>query len=228
MNHSAPAPPPGTWSRAAAYASVRMTRSTPSPPMPARRSHRARTRAGSRTPCTLPSWSGSSTKSFSVPWPLRKAYAGSAIEALGVVLGAVVVVELVDGHAVGLHLAGDHRAARHLGLRVPGLGLPQPRAQEGLGAVEEQVVDLDDHREQRAVPLDLHLVEERRVAHQPGAAVDAQRVAAARDEEVQADVGVLEDVAVAVGAAVPRPLRERDGPLVEDVHELPGRVALRR
>ena len=48
-----------------------MTRSTPSPPIPARRSQSARTRAADRSPWTEPSWSGSSTKSFSVPWPLR-------------------------------------------------------------------------------------------------------------------------------------------------------------
>ena len=51
---------------------VRTTRITPSPPMPARRSHSAATRSGVSSPCTVPSWSGSSTKSFSVPWPLRK------------------------------------------------------------------------------------------------------------------------------------------------------------
>src|SRR5512144_1673350 len=37
---------------------VRMTRSTPSPPMPARRSHRARTRSAGRSRWTDPSWSG--------------------------------------------------------------------------------------------------------------------------------------------------------------------------
>src|SRR5680860_161042 len=71
MNHSAS-------SRAAiaagsSYASHRITRITPSPPIPARRSHRAATSSPEREPCTLPSGSGSSTKSFSVPCPLRKA-----------------------------------------------------------------------------------------------------------------------------------------------------------
>ena len=60
--------------------------------------------------------------------------------------------------------------------------------------------------------LDDHLVEERRVGHQPGPAVDPQRVAAPGDEEVQPDVGVGQDVAVAVGPPVARPLGERDRP----------------
>src|SRR6266508_3654315 len=46
-----------------------ITRSTPSPPIPACRSHRNRTSSASRSPCTVPSGSGSSTKSFSVPCP---------------------------------------------------------------------------------------------------------------------------------------------------------------
>src|SRR3954451_5726761 len=105
MNHSGEVPPP-------TRAEDRITRSPPSPPIPARRSHRARTRAGSRSPWTDPSWSGSSTKSFSVPCPFRKGE-GSAIQALRVALRPVVVVELVDGHPVRLHLTGDHGAARH-------------------------------------------------------------------------------------------------------------------
>ena len=67
MNHSA------SWPAPASIAAVRITRSTPSPPMPERRLHSARTRSGLKSPWTVPSWSGSSTKSFSVPWPLRKA-----------------------------------------------------------------------------------------------------------------------------------------------------------
>ena len=54
----------------------------------------------------------------------------------------------------------------------------------------------------------------------------AQGVAAAGDEEVEADVRVGQHVAVAVDPPVARPLRDRDRALVDDVHELPGRVAL--
>src|SRR3954453_18990716 len=70
MNKSAP--PRTATACGSSVASVRTTRSTPSAPMPERRSHNAATSAGSRSCRTLPSGSGSSTKSFSVPWPLRK------------------------------------------------------------------------------------------------------------------------------------------------------------
>src|SRR5689334_19245688 len=113
----------------------RTTRSTPSPPMPARRSQSARTRSGERSPWTDPSKSGSSTKSFCVPCPLRKGYSG--IHPLLVVLGLVVLVELLEGPSTALHLVRDHRAPRHHAVGVPGLGLPDAGPQERLRAVEE-------------------------------------------------------------------------------------------
>src|SRR3954470_18385535 len=58
--------PSGIRSRPAAVAVV--TRSTPSAPTPRRRSHSAATTAGVNG--NWPSGSGSSTKSFCVPWPL--------------------------------------------------------------------------------------------------------------------------------------------------------------
>src|SRR3954449_7033919 len=122
MNHSASGP--------SGRLSLRTTRRTPSPPMPARRSQSARTRSAERSPCTDSSWSGSSTKSFSVPWPLRKVYSG--IHALLVVLGLVVLVELLERHARGLDVLRDDRAARHGAVRVPGLRPPEPRPQERL------------------------------------------------------------------------------------------------
>src|SRR3954470_24106005 len=134
----------------------RTTRSTPSPPMPARRSQSARTRSAicwsERSPWTLPPWSGSSTKSFSVPWPLRKVYSG--IHALLVVLGLVVLVELLERHAARLDVFTDHRSARHEGVRIPGLRLPEAGAQERFRAVEKYLLDLDHDREERPVALD--------------------------------------------------------------------------
>src|ERR687898_136628 len=64
MNHSA-APAIGA---ASGCAVARTTRSTPSPPIPARRSQSRCTRSSGRS--SSPSGSGSSTKSFSVPCPL--------------------------------------------------------------------------------------------------------------------------------------------------------------
>ena len=80
----------------------------------------------------------------------------------------------------------------------------------------------------RAVPLDHHLVKERRVADQPRPPVDPQRVATTGDEEVQSHVRVAQDVLVAVGALVARPLGDRDGALVDDVDQSPGGSPLGR
>src|SRR5215207_4961246 len=65
MNHS---PPSSTYD----CFEPSITRSTPSAPIPACRSQRNRTTAGSRSPCRDPSGSGSSTKSFSVPCPFSQ------------------------------------------------------------------------------------------------------------------------------------------------------------
>src|SRR5919112_4485152 len=65
MNHSAsPA-----WSATSGAAELRTTRITTSAPIPARRSASRRTRSADR--CNRPSGSGTRTKSFSVPCPLR-------------------------------------------------------------------------------------------------------------------------------------------------------------
>src|SRR4051794_38412750 len=64
MNHST------SWPSPSASAPARTTRISPSPPRPARRSHRADTVDAASS--SRPSGSGRRTKSFSVPWPLTK------------------------------------------------------------------------------------------------------------------------------------------------------------
>jgi hypothetical protein len=72
------------------------------------------------------------------------------------------------------------------------------------------------------------LLEERRVRDEPGPTVHPQGVAAARDEEVEADVGLARTLRQpparrlpgrSAGAAVAGSLGRRDGAVVEDVHE---------
>ena len=53
-------------------------------------------------------------------------------------------------------------------LAAPRLRVPQPRPQERLAAVVEHLLDVDHQREQRAVPLDGHVVEEGRLAAPAG------------------------------------------------------------
>src|ERR1700712_5663690 len=188
-------------------ASVRTTRITPSAPMPERRSQ-SRATCPTVSSC-LPLASGSSTKSFWVPWPLRKEYSitsgilsrGRGVQLLGV-RRAVVLVELGDRALGTFELLGQHRSPRHDGLGIPRVGLPQLRSHERLGAVVEDRLALDPQRHPGPVALALQRVEEVRLGDEPGAAVDPQRVAATGDHEEQADVRVLQDVAVAVGPSV--------------------------
>lgn len=65
--------------------------------------------------------------------------------------------------------------------------------------MEEDVLDVDHHRQGGSVATDGQLVEERSVADQLSSPVDAESVATARDHEDQTDVRVAQDVAVAVG-----------------------------
>ena len=102
-------------------------------------------------------------------------------------------------------------ARRGNGPGLPRLRVPQPRAQERLGAVEEDRLDLDLEREDRPLAPDRHGVEVRRVVDEPGPPVDPQGVAPAGDEEVEADVRVGQHVAVAVDPPVARALGDRDG-----------------
>src|SRR5680860_777641 len=70
MNHIAS--PRAATAAGSSVASVRTTRITPSPPMPARRSH-SRATCPADSSCR-PLASGTSTKSFSVPCPFTKEY----------------------------------------------------------------------------------------------------------------------------------------------------------
>src|SRR3954447_1271756 len=129
------ASPRAATAAGSSVASVRTTRMTPSPPIPARRSH-SRATCSALSSC-LPLASGMSTKSFSVPWPLTKEYSLTrgilsrrrVVQLLGV-RRAVVLVELVDRALRALQLLGQHGSAGDDRLGVPGLGLPQVRAQE--------------------------------------------------------------------------------------------------
>src|SRR3546814_18846304 len=84
-------------------------------------------------------------------------------------------------------------------------------AQECLRAVVEQLVDLNDHGEQRPLVLDDQVVEEFGVTDQRGPPVDPQGVAATGDVEVKPDVRVAGQVLVAVGTAVPGSPRDQIG-----------------
>ena len=84
----------------------------------------------------------------------------------------------------------------------------------------EDLLDLDYEGEDRPVTLDDHVVEERRIGHQPRPAIDAQCVAATRNQEDQADMRVGQHILVSVGAPVSGPFGEGDGRLVDHIRQL--------
>ena len=93
--------------------------------------------------------------------------------------------------------------------------------------MQERLLDLDADGERRALAARHHPIEDLVVLDDPRAAVDAQGVLAAGDQEDQPDVRVLEDVAHTVELLVAEPVGDGEAMLVEHQHE-PGRVALRR
>src|SRR5687768_16811777 len=128
-------------------ADVRMTRMTPSAPIPRRRSQRAATKAPSSWPWMVPSWSGRSTKSFSVPCPLSH---GNVIE---FILRAPASKDRHDGAVdVGLRRGVVGHRDAHEPAPAP-RGAPHPARPVALDAVDDGV------RRLVIAEADQHLVE---------------------------------------------------------------------
>src|SRR5579884_225899 len=123
--------------------------------------------------------------------------------------------------------AQDLARARQLRpLDVP-LGVPELRAQQCLRTLRVRLLDLDEDAEPRDLAVDRAPREELGVVDDPRAAVDAEGVIDARDEEEERDPVVLEQVRQRVRELVPRAVGQEERPLVEDADEA-GRVAARR
>src|SRR6267143_7062288 len=107
--------------------------------------------------------------------------------------------EILDAHARDGNLVVEHlggrRQAREIG---PARGLPESRALERLGAMQEDLLDLDADGEAGDLAVHGEGGEQVGVARDAGAAVHAQRLTARRHEEEQPHVRVGEDVAHAV------------------------------
>ena len=85
----------------------------------------------------------------------------------------------------------------------PGAGLPEVRAHERLGAVQERLDEIDaDHGLRRLALSDDVRREQLGIGRDAGAAVDAQRLGHARNQEEQADLARLRDVAERVEPVV--------------------------
>src|SRR5262245_53412321 len=104
---------------------------------------------------------------------------GESVETLAqaILHVALVLVHAAGGGRLEVDLVPEdlgHRGQpRHVG---PALAIPQAGALEGLGAVEEALLDLDPDRDLRPLPLRLEAGQDLRVAHHAGAPVDPQGV----------------------------------------------------
>src|SRR5664279_1876613 len=112
-----------------------------------------------------------------------------SVEVLGVLRRVVVLANLLQGFVLALRCRSDIRATRD-GLGVPGLGIPQLRAEESLRAMEEGLLHGDLHDHGGPVFLDLELVGVRRVGQEAGASVDPQGVAASWHQKQQAHMWI--------------------------------------
>src|SRR5678815_5244474 len=141
---------------------------------------------------------------------------------------ALVLLHAAGGGRLEVDLVPEdlgHRGqSGHVG---PALAIPEARALEGLGAVEEALLDLDPDGDLGPLALRLEPGQDLRVADHARAPVDAQGVLAAGDEEDHPNVRVVHDVEVAVDAIVAEPVRDHQVRVVEHQHET-GAVALGR
>src|SRR5581483_10816566 len=122
---------------------------------------------------------------------------GGLVEPLAEAILHVALVLLDAAGGGGLEVDLLPQDLRHRGQSGdvrPALALPEPGALEGLGAVEEALLDLDPDRDLRRLAVGREPGQDLRVAQHAGASVDAQGVLAAGDQEDEADVRVLHDV----------------------------------
>jgi hypothetical protein len=115
----------------------------------------------------------------------------------------------------------------HVAAVRPALRLPEPRPRHRLGAVQERLLDVDDHRKPWQPAVDGEPREQVGVGGDAAPPRHPQHVAMARDEEDQGHGGVDQKVLEAVMTPVARPVGDHQGPFVEDGDEA-GRVALGR
>src|SRR4051812_21286204 len=121
----------------------------------------------------------------------------------------------------------DARDAGERLLAGPLRRIPQRRAGDALGTMEERLAHGDDERQRGQLAFDRHARAQPLVAHDDRGAVDAQRLALARNEEQEPYLRALHDVAQGVRAAVARAVRDGERALVEHGDEA-GRVAFGR
>src|SRR3954451_20662758 len=131
-------------------------------------------------------WSSIIPKQRGSTWHSRLAHDGAVSDRRGdsvhpqaVPLGEAGF-DLLDRLARTDGIFEDLGARRHRREVRPAFRLPELRALERLSAMQEALLDLDADAEPGVLVLHLHRPEQVRIARDPGAAVDAQRLLAAR------------------------------------------------
>src|ERR1700676_525280 len=93
--------------------------------------------------------------------------------------------------------------------------VPELRARDALAAMEECLLDDDDHREIGHPALVHHGAPDGVNAHQQRPAGHPKRLALARNEENQADAGIVQNVVEGVDAAIAETIRNGKRGVIE-------------
>src|SRR6266508_3397732 len=140
-------------------------------------------------------------------------------------LGRRAVVSLAAESAVGQ--LGQNRAVARQALAIDmARWLPQLRAHDRLGALKEDAVDGNDEHGARALAVDDEALPQIRIDRDRGAAVNADGLATARDQEQKRDPWIVQDVAQAIDAVIATPVGYKQRLLVVNADET-RRVAAR-
>src|SRR5262249_54576673 len=140
-------------------------------------------------------------------------------------LGCGTVVGLAAEIASGQ--LGENRAVARRAVAVHVTRwIPQLRANDRLRALIEDAVDGHDEHRARRLLVYCKARTQRRIGRDCGAAVDANGLAAARNEEEQRHARVRKDIAQAVDAVIAAPVGNQQRLLVLNAHES-GRIAAR-
>lgn len=117
-------------------------------------------------------------------------------------------------------LLQDHLYERgHLAAILKMIRAPQAGPPEGFGAVQEGLADAYDDGQLWYTTSDRHIFQNFRVTSECGLPVYAQCVLEAGNDKEQSDIRVGNDVGQRIKTVVPRAIRDRNGTLIENLHE---------
>ena len=122
---------------------------------------------------------------------------------------------------------GNHGGTdtRQVVVFCPSIRLPELRARDAFGAMNEGAFNMNDNGKGRSLAVDLHGFPERLIANDAGFAADPQGFACARHKEKQADTWVAQKIAKRVDATVARTIGDSQMMVIQNLHK-PCRITL--